>query len=108
MGRVLTEETGAHRSNRYRRPTRYDASMAAIGRVDGLVLDGADTLALARFWAAMFDTRIASIANEGTANEAHYVDLAATGGTPLLRFPARSGGEGREEPPPYGHRGRGA
>ena len=60
--------------------------MTAIGRVDGLVIDGADTVALARFWAAMFDTEVASIANEGEPNEAHYVDVAATEGTPLLRF----------------------
>ncbi len=60
--------------------------MPAIGRVDGLVIDGADTMALARFWAAMFDTEVASIANEGEPNEAHYVDVAATDGTPLLRF----------------------
>ena len=60
--------------------------MTAIGRVDGLVIDGADTMALARFWAAMFDTEVASIANEGEPNEAHYVDVAATDGTPLLRF----------------------
>jgi predicted enzyme related to lactoylglutathione lyase len=60
--------------------------MAAIGRVDGLVIDGDDTMALARFWAAMFDTEIASIANEGRANEAHYVDIAGTADTPLLRF----------------------
>jgi len=60
--------------------------MTAIGRVDGLVIDGDDTMALARFWAAMFDTEIASIANEGEPNEAHYVDVAATDATPLLRF----------------------
>jgi predicted enzyme related to lactoylglutathione lyase len=60
--------------------------MAAIGRVDGLVIDGTDTMALARFWSAMFDTQIASIANEGLANEAHYVDVAGTSDTPLLRF----------------------
>jgi predicted enzyme related to lactoylglutathione lyase len=60
--------------------------MTSIGRVDGLVIDGADTMALARFWAAMFDTEIASIANEGRDNEAHYVDVAATADTPLLRF----------------------
>jgi predicted enzyme related to lactoylglutathione lyase len=60
--------------------------MTAVGRVDGLVIDGADTMALARFWAAMFDTEVASIANEGEPNEAHYVDVAATEGTPLLRF----------------------
>jgi predicted enzyme related to lactoylglutathione lyase len=60
--------------------------VTAIGRVDGLVIDGADTMALARFWAAMFDTEIASIANEGRPNEAHYVDVAGTDGTPRLRF----------------------
>ena len=60
--------------------------MTAIGRVDGLVIDGDDTIALARFWAAMFDTEIASIANEGEPNEAHYVDVAATDGSPLFRF----------------------
>jgi predicted enzyme related to lactoylglutathione lyase len=60
--------------------------MAAIGRVDGLVIDGLDTMALARFWAAMFDTDIVSIANEGEPNEAHYVDVAGNDRTPLLRF----------------------
>ena len=60
--------------------------MTAIGRVDGLVIDGDDTMALARFWAAMFDTEIASITNEGRPTEAHYVDVAGTGDTPLLRF----------------------
>ena len=59
--------------------------MTSIGRVDGLVIDGDDTMALARFWAAMFGTEIASIANEGRANEAHYVDVAGTDHTPLLR-----------------------
>src|SRR4026207_1901824 len=77
---------GPHGSNRVWRTTRYDAPMTAIGRVDGLVIDGADTMALARFWAAMFDTEVASIVNEGEPNEAHYVDVAATDGTPLLRF----------------------
>jgi predicted enzyme related to lactoylglutathione lyase len=60
--------------------------MTAIGRLDALVIDGADTMALARFWAAMFDTEIASIANEGRPNEAHYVDVAAKDGTPMFRF----------------------
>jgi len=46
--------------------------MTAIRRVDGLVIDGDDTIALARFWAATIDTKIASIANEGEPNEAHY------------------------------------
>ena len=60
--------------------------MAAIGRVDGLVIDGHDTMALARFWAAMFDTDIESITNEGQADEAQYVDLAGSDRAPLLRF----------------------
>jgi predicted enzyme related to lactoylglutathione lyase len=60
--------------------------MAAIGRVDGLVIDGHDTMALARFWAELFDTDIVSIANEGEANEAHYVDVAGNDRVPLLRF----------------------
>jgi predicted enzyme related to lactoylglutathione lyase len=60
--------------------------MAAIGRVDGLVIDGADPMALARFWAALFDTEIAAISNEGGDNEAQYVDVAGTADAPLLRF----------------------
>ena len=60
--------------------------MSPIGRVDALVIDGADTMALARFWAAMFDTQIGSIANEGMPNEAHYIDVAATDGAPMFRF----------------------
>src|SRR6476659_4265390 len=75
-----------HRSNRRARTTRYDGSMAAIGNVDGLVIDGHDTMALARFWAAMFDTDIESITNEGRADEAQYVDVARSERAPLLRF----------------------
>jgi len=60
--------------------------MAAIGNVDGLVIDGHDTMALARFWAAMFDTDIESITNEGQADEAQYVDVARSERAPLLRF----------------------
>jgi len=59
--------------------------MTAIGRVDGLVIDGDDTIALARFWSAMFDTEIASIANEGEPNEAHYIDVATTLGGSLIQ-----------------------
>jgi len=59
--------------------------MTAIGRVDGLVIDGDDTIAPARFWAAMFDTEIASIANEGEPNEAHSVDVATTLGGSLIQ-----------------------
>ena len=60
--------------------------MAAIGHVDGLVIDGHDTMALARFWAAMFDTDIESITNEGQADEAQYVDVAGSDHAPRLRF----------------------
>src|SRR3954464_12466860 len=86
MGASSRKRQGPHRSNRNRRPTRYDAAMAAIGRVDGVVIDGADTMALARFWAALFDTEIAAISNEGGDNEAQYVDVAGTADAPLLRF----------------------
>jgi predicted enzyme related to lactoylglutathione lyase len=55
--------------------------MDAVGRVNGLVIDGHDTLGLARFWCAMFGTEIDSIENDG-----QYVDLAATDRAPLLRF----------------------
>jgi predicted enzyme related to lactoylglutathione lyase len=60
--------------------------MAAIGRVDGLVIDGHDTMALAHFWAEMFDTEIAAVTDVGTPDEAHYVDIAGNDRTPLLRF----------------------
>ena len=60
--------------------------MAAIGRVDGLVIDGHDTMALARFWTAMFDTDIESITNEGQADEAQNADVAGSDRAPLLRF----------------------
>jgi predicted enzyme related to lactoylglutathione lyase len=53
----------------------------AIGSVNGLVIDGADTVGLARFWAALFGTEIATIAKDG-----HYVDVSANERTPVLRF----------------------
>ena len=56
-------------------------AMEAIGRVDGLVIDGRDTLGLATFWAALFDTEIAANENDG-----HYIDLAPNDRMPLLRF----------------------
>src|SRR3954470_6095568 len=98
MGASSRKRQGPHRSNRYRRPTRYDAAMAAIGRVDGLVIDGADTMALARFWAALFDTEIAAISNEGGDNEAQYVDVAGPAAAPLLR--SRRAPEPKDVKPP--------
>jgi predicted enzyme related to lactoylglutathione lyase len=56
-------------------------SMSAIGSVNGLVIDGADTVGLARFWAAVFDSDVETIENDG-----HYVDVRASERTPLLRF----------------------
>jgi predicted enzyme related to lactoylglutathione lyase len=74
-----------HGSNAGARPTRTHVdrmpSMDGFGRVNGLVIDGADTMALARFWAAVFGTSIESVAGDG-----HYVDLAANERVPLLRF----------------------
>lgn len=55
--------------------------MDGFGRVNGLVIDGADTMGLARFWAAVFGTSIDSVGGNG-----HYVDLAANERAPLLRF----------------------
>jgi predicted enzyme related to lactoylglutathione lyase len=59
----------------------YDAPMDGVGRVNGLVIDGHDTFALARFWGAMFATEVESVANDG-----QYVDLMANDRAPLLRF----------------------
>ncbi len=55
--------------------------MAGLGSVNGLVLDGADTDALAAFWSAVLGTSIDTVAGDG-----HYIDLAATEGFPILRI----------------------
>ena len=55
--------------------------MEALGRVNGVVIDGDDTMGLARFWGAVFGTSIDSVGGDG-----HYVDLAANDRTPLMRF----------------------
>jgi predicted enzyme related to lactoylglutathione lyase len=55
--------------------------MDAIGSVNGLVIDGADSVGLATFWAAVFGSEI-----EADENDGHYVDVAANGRTPVLRF----------------------
>jgi predicted enzyme related to lactoylglutathione lyase len=56
-------------------------SMQAIGSFNGLVIDGADTLALAGFWSALMGTEIDDVANDG-----HYIYLVATDRNPVLRF----------------------
>ncbi|GIU99455.1 MAG: lactoylglutathione lyase [Actinomycetota bacterium] len=56
--------------------------MDAIGKLDAVTIDCRDPLALARFWAAVFDTDIASADDEGP----RYVDLRPTPGVPTLRF----------------------
>jgi predicted enzyme related to lactoylglutathione lyase len=55
--------------------------MGGLGRVNGLVVDGADTHALAAFWSAILGTTIDSAEGDG-----HYIDLAPTDGFPILRF----------------------
>jgi predicted enzyme related to lactoylglutathione lyase len=55
--------------------------MDAVGSVDGLVIDGADTFELARFWSDVFATSVEAIAGDG-----HYIDIAPTADTPRLRF----------------------
>jgi hypothetical protein len=52
-----------------------------FGRVNGLVIDRADTMGLARFWGAVFGTSIGSV-----AGDSHHVDLKANDRVPLLRF----------------------
>lgn len=56
--------------------------MEAIGGLDAITIDCADPLALARFWAAVFGTEIASADGEGP----RYVDLRPVPGVPTLRF----------------------
>jgi len=64
------------------RPRGYDvAAMGGLGRVNGLVIDGADTHALAAFWSAILGTTIDAAEGGG-----HYIDLAPTDGFPILRF----------------------
>ena len=55
--------------------------MDPIGRVDAVVIDGADTVRLAEFWSSLFATAIRANENDG-----HYIDVAGNGSTPMLRF----------------------
>jgi len=55
--------------------------MDPIGTIDGLVIDGDDTLALAAFWAELFATTVAANEDDG-----HYVDLHPTDDGLTLRF----------------------
>ena len=57
------------------------AAMGGLGQVNGLVIDGADTHALAAFWSAILGTTIDSEEDDG-----HYVDLVPIDGFPVLRF----------------------
>ena len=69
------------------------ASMDGIGRVDALVIDGADTMRLSEFWAGLLGTEITSLEGGG-----QYVDLAPNELTPVLRFqrvPERKGVKNR-------------
>jgi len=67
--------------------------MDGIGRVDALVIDGADTMRLAGFWSGLLGTEITSVEGDG-----QYVDLAPNEHTPVLRFqrvPERKGVKNR-------------
>ena len=55
--------------------------MSGLGSVNGLVIDGADTHALAAFWSAVLGTSVDTVAGDG-----HYIDLAPTRGFPILRI----------------------
>ena len=50
----------------------------AIGRINALTIDGHDTMRLAEFWGAVFDTSIASVEADG-----HYLDLFASERSPV-------------------------
>jgi predicted enzyme related to lactoylglutathione lyase len=53
-----------------------------VGSLDAVTIDCADPLELARFWGAMFGTRIDSTLGD----QPHYVDLQPGTGVPVLRF----------------------
>lgn len=58
-----------------------------------MVIDGADTMRLAEFWAGLLGTEITSVEGDG-----HYVDLAPNERAPILRFqrvPERKGVKNR-------------
>jgi predicted enzyme related to lactoylglutathione lyase len=55
--------------------------MDPIGSINGLVIDGDDTHALAAFWSALFATSVESDENDG-----HYIDLLPTREGLVLRF----------------------
>jgi predicted enzyme related to lactoylglutathione lyase len=54
----------------------------AIGTVNGLVIDCADPIALARFWGAMFAVEVDAVDEDPP----RYVDLRSRDGLPVLRF----------------------
>ncbi len=53
-----------------------------VGKLEAITIDCADALALARFWADIFGTEVASAEGEGPT----YVDLRPVPGAPTLRF----------------------
>jgi predicted enzyme related to lactoylglutathione lyase len=56
--------------------------VSAIGGIDAITVDCADPVGLARFWAGVFGTEIASIDGE----DARYVDLVPTPPVPIIRL----------------------
>ncbi len=56
--------------------------MDRVAGLNAIVIDCADPLELARFWAAVFGTGIESSVGDGP----HYVDLLPVPGVPILRF----------------------
>ena len=56
-------------------------TMEGLGSVNGLVIDGADTHALAALWCAVLGTSVDTVAGDG-----HYIDLAPTESFPILRL----------------------
>jgi predicted enzyme related to lactoylglutathione lyase len=56
--------------------------VSRIGSLDAVTIDCVDPLELARFWGAVFGTRIDSTLGD----KPHYVDLQTVPGVPVLRF----------------------
>jgi len=56
--------------------------VAAVGRLEAIVVDADDPVALAGFWAEMFGTRIGSV----EPAYPFYVDLVPVPGVPMIVF----------------------
>jgi len=77
MGLTVTTRAGADDA----RPLACGV-VEPVGDVNGLVIDCADPVALARFWGSVFATDVDSVEDEPP----RYVDLRSRPGVPVMRF----------------------